>query len=88
MRSSLVASQVAIHADYGGVVPELAGRAHLANLVPLVRGALRDAGVDDPPRQLAAVAATNGPGLVGALLVGLAQAKALGVRVGPSASSR
>ena len=75
--SSVVSSQVALHAEFGGVVPEIAGRAHLARLVPVVRATLAEAGVDRPASQLAAVGATRGPGLVGALLVGLASAKAL-----------
>ncbi|MEO5679983.1 MAG: tRNA (adenosine(37)-N6)-threonylcarbamoyltransferase complex transferase subunit TsaD [Acidimicrobiales bacterium] len=75
--SSVVSSQVELHAEYGGVVPEIAGRAHLARLVPVVRAALAEAGIDDPGRQLACVAVTTGPGLVGALLVGVASAKAL-----------
>jgi len=75
--SSVVSSQVELHAGFGGVVPEIAGRAHLERIVPVVRAALADAGVEDPRRQLAAVAATIGPGLVGALLVGVSHAKAL-----------
>ncbi len=75
--SSVVSSQVELHAEFGGVVPEIAGRAHLARIVPVVRAALAEAGVERPARQLAAVAATTGPGLVGALLVGVASAKAL-----------
>ncbi len=75
--SSVVSSQVALHAEFGGVVPEIAGRAHLERIVPVVRAALAEAGVDDPRHQLAAVAATTGPGLVGALLVGVSTAKAL-----------
>ncbi len=75
--SSVVSSQVELHAEFGGVVPEIAGRAHLARIVPVVRAALSEAGIDRPSRQLAAVAATTGPGLVGALLVGVASAKAL-----------
>ena len=75
--SSVVSSQVDLHAEYGGVVPEIAGRAHLERIVPVVRAALLQAGVDDPARQLAAVAATTGPGLVGALLVGVSSAKAM-----------
>ena len=62
-----------VHAAFGGVVPELASRAHLERLVPVVRKALADAGLERPD----AVAATAGPGLVGALLVGLSFAKAL-----------
>ena len=75
--SSVVSSQVELHAEFGGVVPEIAGRAHLARLVPVVRAALAEAGVAEPARQLGAVAATTGPGLVGALLVGVASAKAM-----------
>ncbi|RMF96917.1 MAG: tRNA (adenosine(37)-N6)-threonylcarbamoyltransferase complex transferase subunit TsaD [Gammaproteobacteria bacterium] len=61
-------SQVAVHAPYGGVVPELASRDHLRRLLPLVDAALADAGLRGP--ELAAVAYTAGPGLIGALLVG------------------
>jgi len=80
--SSVVSSQVELHAEFGGVVPEIAGRAHLTRIVPVVRAALAEAGISDPARQLAAVAATTGPGLVGALLVGVASAKALSVAWG------
>jgi len=68
-------SQIRLHADYGGVVPELASRDHVRKLLPLVRQTLADAGVqlDD----LAGVAYTAGPGLAGALLVGAAAARAL-----------
>jgi N6-L-threonylcarbamoyladenine synthase len=73
--SSVVASQIATHARYGGVVPELASREHLRAIVPVVRGALAQAGItlDD----LDAIAVTSGPGLAGALLVGITYAKAL-----------
>ncbi|GAA4400711.1 tRNA (adenosine(37)-N6)-threonylcarbamoyltransferase complex transferase subunit TsaD [Tsukamurella soli] len=67
-----VASSVAEHARYGGVVPEVASRAHLEAIVPTMRRALAQAGVERPD----AVAATVGPGLAGALLVGAAAAKA------------
>lgn len=73
--SNVVASQL-IHAEYGGVVPELASREHLRNIVPVVREAMREAGVGDY-RELSAVAVTEGPGLAGALLVGISFAKAL-----------
>jgi N6-L-threonylcarbamoyladenine synthase len=73
--SNVVSSQVAIHAEYGGVVPELATREHLRNLLPVARQALRQA--DVAPSQLAAVAATRGPGLPSALLAGLKTAQAL-----------
>jgi N6-L-threonylcarbamoyladenine synthase len=78
VRSSVVSSQVDVHAAYGGVVPELAGRAHLELLTPVVGLALERAGVDHRGRPpVDAVAATVGPGLVGALLVGVSEAKAL-----------
>jgi N6-L-threonylcarbamoyladenine synthase len=77
VRSSVVSSQVALHARYGGVVPELAGRAHLERLTGVVTEALAGAGVVEPARELGAVAVTHGPGLVGSLLVGLSGAKAL-----------
>lgn len=68
-------SQVRLHADYGGVVPELASRDHVRKLMPLVRRTLHQAGLE--PRDLTGVAYTAGPGLVGALLVGAAGARAL-----------
>ncbi|HXX90017.1 MAG TPA: tRNA (adenosine(37)-N6)-threonylcarbamoyltransferase complex transferase subunit TsaD [Acidimicrobiales bacterium] len=77
--SSVVSSQVDLHAAYGGVVPELAGRAHLELLTPVVADALRRAGLGPGPGSAhpAAVAATVGPGLMGSLLVGVSEAKAL-----------
>ena len=75
IRSSVVASQLDIHAKYGGVVPELASREHLRAIVPVVRQALADAGVQFT--DLSAIAVTAGPGLVGSLLVGITYAKAL-----------
>ncbi|HEX2574800.1 MAG TPA: tRNA (adenosine(37)-N6)-threonylcarbamoyltransferase complex transferase subunit TsaD [Aquihabitans sp.] len=75
VRSSVVSSQVDIHARFGGVVPEIASRAHVDLLTPVIAEALVEAGVDGP--ELDAVAATHGPGLVGALLVGVSTAKAL-----------
>ncbi len=73
--SSVVSSQIDLHARFGGVVPELAGRAHLVTLAPVIDDALAQAGVDG--RDCAAVAVTKGPGLIGALLVGVSHAKAL-----------
>lgn len=70
--SNVTASQ-AVHMAYGGVVPELASRAHQQNIVPVVSEALRQAGVDK--NQLSAVAFTRGPGLMGSLLVGVSFAK-------------
>ena len=75
VRSSVVASQIDRHARYGGVVPEIASRAHVEMLVPVVAEALVEAGVADD--EIDAVAATVGPGLVGSLLVGVSAAKAL-----------
>ncbi|MGI8984772.1 MAG: tRNA (adenosine(37)-N6)-threonylcarbamoyltransferase complex transferase subunit TsaD [Acidimicrobiales bacterium] len=72
--SSVVSSQVDLHARYGGVVPEIASRAHVELLTPAVAQALVESGIDG--RQLHAVAATVGPGLAGALLVGISAAKA------------
>ena len=72
--SNRIANQ-AVHAQYGGVVPELASRAHQANIVPVVDAALREAGVDRTA--LDAVAFTRGPGLIGSLMVGVSFAKAL-----------
>jgi N6-L-threonylcarbamoyladenine synthase len=73
--SSVVASQIATHARYGGVVPELASREHLRAIVPVVRAALAQANLT--LNDLDAIAVTSGPGLAGALLVGITYAKAL-----------
>ena len=67
--ANTVSSQVELHEEYGGVVPELASREHLRNLMPVARRAFLKAGVT--PDQIDAVAATRGPGLPGALLGGL-----------------
>jgi N6-L-threonylcarbamoyladenine synthase len=75
VRSDVVASQHEVHARYGGVVPELASRAHILQVVPVVQAALDRAGV--LLGDVDGVAVTNAPGLVGALLVGLQTAKAL-----------
>ena len=75
MRSNVIASQVELHAPYGGVVPEVAARAHLEQLQPVIDRALQDAGVT--LADLDGIAVTSGPGLAGALLVGVAGAKAL-----------
>ena len=74
-RSSVVASQVDVHARFGGVVPEVASRQHLRNIIPVVQQALEEAGcsLDD----VDAVAGTRGPGLAGSLLVGYNAAKAI-----------
>ena len=73
--SNIVASQIATHRPYGGVVPELASREHLRAIVPVVRQALAEAG--HSYSSLDAIAVTQGPGLAGALLVGISYAKAL-----------
>jgi N6-L-threonylcarbamoyladenine synthase len=73
--SSVVSSQVDLHARYGGVVPEIASRAHVELLTPVIAQALVEAGIDDA--NIDAVAATVGPGLVGSLLVGVSTAKTL-----------
>jgi N6-L-threonylcarbamoyladenine synthase len=74
--SNVVSSQIELHAEYGGVVPELAAREHLKQLAPVVRTALRQARLS--AEQLDAVAATQGPGLPSALMVGLKSAQAAG----------
>jgi N6-L-threonylcarbamoyladenine synthase len=80
VRSDIVASQILIHAEYGGVVPEVASRQHTATIVPVVRRAMEQAEV--AWEDLDGVAVTSGPGLVGALLVGVETAKALGYALG------
>ena len=72
--SNVIASQ-SVHEEYGGVVPELASRAHQQNIVPVVDAALRRAGIDK--HDLSAIAFTRGPGLLGSLLVGVSFAKGL-----------
>lgn len=73
--SSVVSSQIDIHARFGGVVPEVASRAHLESIIPVIQEAVHSAGID--ASRIDAVAATVGPGLIGALLVGVSAAKAL-----------
>ena len=72
--SSVVSSQIDLHARFGGVVPEIASRAHLESIDSIVARAIDESGIDES--RIDAVAATHGPGLVGALLVGLSAAKA------------
>jgi len=74
--SNIIANQD-VHKAYGGVVPELASRAHQQNIVPVVDQALKKAGIDK--KQLKAIAFTQGPGLMGSLLVGTSFAKSLSV---------
>ncbi len=80
VRSSIVASQNDLHAEYGGVVPELASRAHTERILPVVRAALQEAGA--ALEQIDAVAVGHRPGLIGSLLVGVAAAKALAWSLG------
>ena len=78
--SNTVASQIAVHLPYGGVVPELASREHLRNILPVVRESLKTAGVGYA--EIDAIAVTEGPGLAGALLVGISFAKSLAMVLG------
>jgi N6-L-threonylcarbamoyladenine synthase len=78
--SSVVASQIDIHGKYGGVVPELASREHLRQIVPVVREALAQAGMQ--LGEVDAIGVTQGPGLVGALLVGITYGKTLAAALG------
>jgi N6-L-threonylcarbamoyladenine synthase len=80
--SSVVSSQIDVHARYGGVVPELAGRAHVELLTPVLGEALALAGSGPDGAGIDAVAVTVGPGLIGSLLVGVAEAKALSLAWG------
>src|SRR5690348_4449365 len=73
--SSVVASQIDIHRKYGGVVPELASREHLRQIVPVVREALEQANLQ--LKEVDAIGVTHGPGLVGSLLVGITYGKTL-----------
>lgn len=76
LASNVIASQ-SVHEEYGGVVPELASRAHMQNIMPVVHSALSRAGAD--MRDLSAIAFTRGPGLLGSLLVGTSFAKGLAI---------
>src|SRR5204862_872357 len=80
VRSSVVASQTDLHARFGGVVPEIASRAHLRNLLPVIDEALARAGIT--LKEVGCVAVHNTPGLVGALLVGVSAAKMLALALG------
>ena len=77
VRSSIVESSIDQHRAFGGVVPELAGRAHVATIGPVVQRALQEADLDPHAPDIDGVAVTSGPGLIGSLLVGLSCAKAL-----------
>ncbi|HUG47891.1 MAG TPA: tRNA (adenosine(37)-N6)-threonylcarbamoyltransferase complex transferase subunit TsaD [Candidatus Limnocylindria bacterium] len=75
--TNVVASQVALHSATGGIVPEVAARAHLRWMIPVLEEAYARAGIADPARDVEAVAVTEGPGLAGSLLVGITMAKTL-----------
>ena len=77
LKASRIASQIEIHRQYGGVVPEVASRNHILHVRPLVEEVLADAGIT--LKDVAAFAATSGPGLVSSLLIGTSMAKALAV---------
>lgn len=78
--SNVISSQVALHAEFGGVVPEIASRNHLEKIDEVIRLAVKEAGISF--QELTAIAVTVGPGLVGALLVGVSEAKALAYALG------
>jgi N6-L-threonylcarbamoyladenine synthase len=77
--SNIISSQIAIHKKYGGVVPEVAAREHVLNILPVIEEALSTAGIDrkDAPKKISAIAVTTGPGLITSLLVGIETAKTL-----------
>lgn len=77
--SNVVSSQIEIHKKYGGVVPEVAAREHVLNILPVINEALAKAGIDkeDAPKKIDAIAVTSGPGLVTSLIVGIETAKTL-----------
>lgn len=78
--SNVISSQVALHAEFGGVVPEIASRNHLEKIDEVIRLAVKEAGIS--MQELTAISVTVGPGLVGALLVGVSEAKALAFALG------
>ena len=80
VKSSVIASQTDLHAQFGGVFPEFAGRAHVAAILPTVERAMQEAGIT--PADLEAIGVTRGPGLIGSLLVGLSTASGLGLGLG------
>ena len=73
--SNIVSSQVKLHAKWGGVVPNLAAREHLKNIIPVLKLSLKEAGIK--PADLDLIAVTNGPGLIPALLIGTSAAKTI-----------
>lgn len=78
--SNIIYTQIALHTKYGGVVPEIASRKHIEKINQVIEGALEEAGV--ALRDITAIAVTYGPGLVGALLVGVSEAKAISFATG------
>lgn len=78
--SSVVASQIEIHRDFGGVVPELASRRHIENIIPVIEKALDKAGIE--LTDIEGIAVTQGPGLIGCLMVGVSTAKAIAFSLG------
>ncbi|MEQ9618124.1 MAG: tRNA (adenosine(37)-N6)-threonylcarbamoyltransferase complex transferase subunit TsaD [Deltaproteobacteria bacterium] len=78
--SNVVASQIDIHKEYGGVVPEIASRKHVELILPVIKKAITEAGID--AGELDGIAVTNGPGLIGSLMVGLSTAKAMAYGTG------
>jgi len=78
--SSVVASQIDIHKEYGGVVPEIASRKHIELIIPVIDKAIKEAGIDTG--RIDGIAVTHGPGLIGSLMVGLSTAKALSFSLG------
>ena len=80
LRSNVIASQAGIHSSYGGVVPELASRQHVRDMVPVLEKAVADCGLEF--KDIDAVAVTYGPGLGGSLITGLNTAKAIAFSLG------
>lgn len=80
MLSNVIYTQIALHTQFGGVVPEIASRKHIEKINQVIEQALSDAGVT--LEEITAIAVTYGPGLVGALLVGVAEAKAISFAAG------
>lgn len=78
--SNIIATQVKLHAEYGGVVPEIASRKHVESVIPVIDKAIKDAGIT--LNDVDAISVTYGPGLVGALLVGISAAKAIAFSLG------
>lgn len=79
LRSNIVSSQIKIHKKYGGVVPEVAAREHVLNILPVIQEALHTAGIkrNEAPKKLSAIAVTTGPGLITSLITGIETAKTL-----------